>query len=106
MSRLTEVIYEYRELGIPDQIDYEKLYLYSVITHSTAVEGSTVTEVENRLLFDEGISPNKPITEQLMNLDLKQAYEEAMGCAEQHIDFSVKLLCHLAGLVMRNTGKE
>lgn len=106
MSRLTEVIKEYRGLGIEVQIDYEKFYLYSVITHSTAVEGSTVTEVENRLLFDEGISPNKPIEQQLMNLDLKRAYEEAIGCADQHIDYSVKLLCHLAGLVMRNTGKE
>ena len=78
MSRLTEVIKEYRGLGIEVQIDYEKFYLYSVITHSTAVEGSTVTEVENRLLFDEGISPNKPIEQQLMNLDLKRAYEEAI----------------------------
>ena len=25
---------------------YEKFYLYSIITHSTSIEGSTVTEVE------------------------------------------------------------
>ena len=29
--------------------------LYSIITHSTAIEGSTVTETENQLLFDEGL---------------------------------------------------
>ena len=106
MSQLVDVIAEYRALGIPDQIDYDKLYLYSVITHSTAVEGSTVTEVENRLLFDEGISPNKPIVEQFMNLDLKKAYEEALALAGQHHDYDVKLLCHLSGMVMRNTGTE
>jgi Fic family protein len=106
MSRLTEVIKEYRTLGIREQIDYDKFYLYSLITHSTAVEGSTVTEIENRLLFDEGISPNKPLTEQLMNLDLKRAYEEAFNLAAKHQDYSVKLMCHLAGMVMKNTGTE
>ena len=66
---------EYCRLGIPQQLDYSKFYLYSIITHSTAIEGSTVTEVENQLLFDEGITSNKrSLREQLMNLDLKNAY--------------------------------
>ena len=82
MSKLKNLIEKYIELGITEQIDYDKLYLYSIITHSTAVEGSTVTEIENRLLFDEGISPNKPIEEQMMNLDLKHAYEEAKVLSE------------------------
>ena len=106
MSKLTDIIKEYNLLGIPDQIDYDKLYLYSIITHSTAIEGSTVTEVENRLMFDDGISPNKPLVEQLMNLDLKNAYTEALALADQHTDYSIKLLCHLSGMVMKNTGSE
>lgn len=106
MSKLTEVIKEYRTIGIPDQIDFEKLYLYSIITHSTAVEGSTVTEVENRLLFDEGISPNKPLAMQLMNLDLKHAYEEAIELAKSHKDYDVDLLYQLSGMVMKNTGSD
>ena len=53
MQRLLK---RHKELGITDQIDYEKFYLYSIITHSTAIEGSTVTEVEAQLLFDEGIT--------------------------------------------------
>ena len=40
MQRLLK---RHKELGISDQIDYEKFYLYSIITHSTAIEGSTVT---------------------------------------------------------------
>ena len=68
---LTSLIARYRELGIDSQIDYRKFYLYSIITHSTAIEGSTVTEVEAQLLFDEGIAAKgKSIIEQLMNLDL------------------------------------
>lgn len=50
---ISELLREYKALGIGEQIDYSKFYLYSIITHSTAIEGSTVTELENQLLFDE-----------------------------------------------------
>ena len=53
-ENLIQVLDEYKRLGIAEQIDYDKFYLYSLITHSTAIEGSTVTEIENQLLFDEG----------------------------------------------------
>ena len=75
-ERLLQVLDEYKKLGIAEQIDYDKFYLYSLITHSTAIEGSTVTEIENQLLFDEGISAKgRSMQEQLMNLDMKTAYE-------------------------------
>lgn len=47
---------DYQASGVEDQVDYQKIYLYSVVTHSTVIEGSIVTEIENRLLFDEGIA--------------------------------------------------
>ena len=45
-----------------------------------------------------------PMQEQLMNLDLKAAYEHSMQLAEQHKDFSVEMLKTLSALVMKNTG--
>ena len=105
-AELLKVINEYLSLGIDRQLDYGKFYLYSIITHSTAIEGSTVTEIENRLLFDEGISANKPMAEQLMNLDLKKAYEQAFVYAEKHERITVELLCSISALVMRNTGSD
>ena len=78
IPNILQTIERYRALGIDQQIDYKKFYLYSIITHSTAIEGSTVTEIENQLLFDEGITaPGRTLQEQMMNLDLKAAYEEA-----------------------------
>ena len=75
-NKLECLIKKHRELGISEQIDYNKFYLYSIITHSTAIEGSTVTEIEAQLLFDEGIAASKRnITELKMNLDLKNAYD-------------------------------
>ena len=106
MNRLKELINEYYELGIPEQIDHEKFYLYSIITHSTAIEGSTITEIENQLLFDEGISSGKSIAEQLMNLDLKAAYEKAFQMVERGEDVTVENLCLLSGKVMKNTGSS
>lgn len=104
-QQLLDALNEYQSLGIVEQIDYKKFYLYSIITHSTAIEGSTVTEIENQLLFDEGIAAKgRSMQEQLMNLDLKAAYEHSMQLAEQHKDFSVEMLKTLSALVMKNTG--
>lgn len=106
-EKLLALLDEYHRLGIAEQIDYQKFYLYSLITHSTAIEGSTVTEIENQLLFDEGISAKgRSIQEQMMNLDLKNAYEHSMQMAAQHVDFSADMLKGLSALVMKNTGSE
>lgn len=105
IEKLITLIEQYKKLGIDSQIDYEKFYLYSIITHSTAIEGSTVTEIENQLLFDEGISAKgKTISEQMMNLDLKKAYEESIRIAKGHMDITIDMLKGLARLVMMNTG--
>ncbi len=106
-NNLLALLDEYHRLGIAEQIDHQKFYLYSLITHSTAIEGSTVTEIENQLLFDEGIfAKGRSIQEQMMNLDLKAAYERSMQMASLHTDFSVEMLKDLSALVMKNTGSE
>lgn len=106
-DKLEQLVTRYRELGIDNQIDYDKFYLYSLITHSTAIEGSTITELENQIMFDHGISlKGKSIEEQSMNLDLKVAYEKAIELAKQHTPISVEMLVLLSALVMKNTGKE
>ena len=100
-----DILEEHKELGFQEQIDYEKFYLYSIVTHSTAIEGSTMTEVENQLLFDEGLSAKgKSIIEQNMNLDLKAAYERSMEMARAHTPFSIDMLKELSSIVMRRTG--
>ena len=106
-NKLEQLVTRYRELGIDNQIDYEKFYLYSLITHSTAIEGSTITELENQIMFDHGVSlKGKSIEEQSMNLDLKAAYEKAIELAKQHKPITIDTLISLSALVMKNTGKE
>ncbi len=106
-KRFLDALKEYYSLGIAEQIDYQKFYLYSIITHSTAIEGSTVTEIENQLLFDEGITAKgRSLQEQMMNLDLRAAYEHSMRLAHQHTDFSIEMLKDLSAIVMKNTGGQ
>lgn len=104
---MLKLLQQHKALGITEQIDYNKFYLYSIITHSTAIEGSTVTEVEAQLLFDEGITSSKrTMTEQMMNLDLKMAYEYGMLWIKKHEPVTVNWLITLASKVMARTGSE
>ena len=106
-NRLETLVTRYRDLQIDRQIDYDKFYLYSLITHSTAIEGSTITELENQIMFDHGVSlKGKSIEEQSMNLDLKEAYEKVIELAKNHTSITIDLLISLSAMVMKNTGKE
>ena len=106
-KKLIETINRYTASGIEQQVDYEKFYLYSLITHSTAIEGSTVTEVENQLLFDEGIAAKgRSLVEQMMNVDLKNAYLFGFEWAKTSKSYTVDFLRELAAKVMRRTGSE
>lgn len=85
-NRLLCVLKEYKALRIAEQIDFQKFYLYSIIANSTAIEGSTVTEIEAQLLFDEGITSGKrTLAEQMMNLErnFMEPFREFMF--EEHV---------------------
>jgi len=105
--QIKEALKAYLASGVEDQVDYQKFYLYSIVTHSTAIEGSTVTEIENQLLFDEGIAAKgRSLTEQMMNVDLKNAYLYAFKVASENPIYTPQLLQQLSALVMRRTGSE
>lgn len=105
--QIEEALNAYLTSGVEDQVDYQKFYLYSIVTHSTAIEGSTVTEIENQLLFDEGIATNgRSLTEPMMNVDLKDAYLHAFKIASENPIYTPQLLRQLSALVLRRTGSE
>lgn len=73
--QIKEALKAYQASGVEDLVDYQKFNRYSIVTHSTDIESSTVTEIENQLLFDVGIAvKGRSLTEQMMKLDLKDAY--------------------------------
>lgn len=106
-TQIKEALKAYLASGVEEQVDYHKFYLYSIVTNSTAIEGSAITEVENQLLFDEGITAKgRSLTEQMMNVDLKDAYLYAFKIATENHTYTPQLLQQLSALVMRRTGSE
>ncbi len=101
-----EQLYQtFQELGINESVDYDKYYLYSLITHSTAIEGSTLTELDTQLLFDEGVTAKgKPLVHHLMNEGLKQAYDFAKAESGQLVPITPVFLQRLNAVLMRTTG--
>ena len=75
---IEELYKEFQQLGISQSVDYEKYYLYSLITHSTAIEGSTLTEMDAQLLFDEGVTAKgKPL--KLQDVSNEQLEENVLS---------------------------
>jgi Fic family protein len=104
-AEIESLVKEYNDLRLIDLIDYQKFYLYSIISHSTAIEGSTLTEAETQILFDEGLTAKgKPLLHHLMNEDLKNAYNFAFGEALKKSPISPEFLNSLSSLVMKSTG--
>ena len=102
---IEQLYQEFQRLGISEAVDYEKYYLYSLITHSTAIEGSTLTEIDTQLLFDEGVTAKgKPLVHHLMNEDLKKAYELAKEEAKQKTLVTPAFLRRLNATLMCTTG--
>lgn len=89
--QIEEALKSYLASGVEEQVDYQKSYIYSIVTNSTAIEGSTVTEIENQLLFDEGIAAKgRSLTEQMMNVDLKDVYLHAFRIAAENPTYTPK----------------
>ena len=104
-QEIEQLYQKFQELGINEAVDYDKYYLYSLITHSTAIEGSTLTELDTQLLFEEGVTAKgKPLVYHLMNEDLKQAYEFAKAESDHLAPITPAFLQRLNAMLMRTTG--
>ena len=103
-QEIEQLYQKFQQLGISEAVDYEKYYLYSLITHSTAIEGSTLTEAEAQMLFDEGLTAKgKPLVYHLMNEDLKKAYELVKEDAKSKEPVNSAFLQKLNSALMRTT---
>ena len=84
IHQLENLVSEYRRV-MQGQIDLEKLTCYAVTYHSTAIEGSTLTEGQVYNLLDLDIpAKNKPFTEQQMVIDHQKALVFALNKAKEH----------------------
>ena len=98
---------EYISLNLDTEvIDYEKYKLYSIVTSSTQLEGSTLNEIDTQILLDEGLAAaGKPLEHHLMVKDNYEAIKYAIAMAKEKALLSPELLKKLNSLNMANTGQ-
>ncbi|MDR1544675.1 MAG: Fic family protein [Prevotellaceae bacterium] len=105
-QQIEETIKEYTALNLSNVIDYNKYKLYSIVTNSTALEGSTLTEVDTQLLLDEGITAKgKPIEHHLMVKDNYEAIKVVLQLADKKTLITPEVLQSINACNMKNTGQ-
>jgi Fic family protein len=91
----------YKELNLQDVLDHEKFNEYSIVHHSSSIEGSTLTEVETRLLLEEDITPKgKPLMHSLMVKDHYAALRYVLEAAAAKKSITVEFIQHINALVV------
>lgn len=106
IDKLEKRIVEYQR-AMQGQVDLEKLTYYAATYHSTAIEGSTLTEGQVYNLLDLDIpAKNKPFTEQQMVIDHQKALIFTLNKAKEHAPVTEAFIKEIGALVVKNTGSN
>ena len=98
-QQFQQLYQEYAQLDIESAIDFQKFNLYSLVHHSTTIEGNTLTEGETQLLLDKGLTAHgKPLEHSLMVKDAYQAMLYAKEMAGRRVEITEDFLIKLNGL--------
>ncbi|MDR1349121.1 MAG: Fic family protein [Prevotellaceae bacterium] len=104
INKLETLVNEYKQ-AMQGQLDLQKFTYYAITHHSTAIEGSTLTEGQVYDLLDLDMpAKNKPFTEQQMVIDHQKALVFIMNEAKKHLLLTENLIRQIGALVMKNTG--
>jgi len=101
---LEDLVSDYKR-AMQGQVNLEKFTWYAITYHSTAIEGSTLTEGQVYDLLDLDMSAkNKPFTEQQMVIDHQKALVFTLNKAKEHAPVTEPLIKEIGALVVKNTG--
>jgi Fic family protein len=105
MESIVKWVEQYNTLAIAESLAFSKFNEYSIVHHSAAIEGSTLTETDTELLLGEGITPKgKPLAHSLMVKDHYAALLFVLECAKNKTALSLPYLQKVNALVMQGTG--
>ena len=48
--QIEEALKAYRASGVEDQVEYQKSYIYSIVTHSTVIESRSEVRVSGEII--------------------------------------------------------
>lgn len=102
---IISLINKFQSLNLSAIIDFDKFNGYAITHHSTTIEGSTLTEIETRLLLDEGITPaGKPLLHSLMVQDHYNALQFIIQKAKEKTIITTEFIQQINAAVMKQTG--
>lgn len=101
-----DLVNEYKKLGIDKIFNYEEFNNILLTTHSTRIEGSTLSFEEACELIQKGNTPGgKNIDYSLQVIDHYNALKFVLSEAEKENNLSVKFIQEIASKVMARTGE-
>ena len=104
IDKLQDLIFEYQRI-MQGQVDLRKFTYYAVTYHSTAIEGSTLTEGQVYNLLDLDMpAKNKPFSEQQMVIDHQRALVFTLNKASEEEQITEIFIKEIGGMVVKNTG--
>jgi Fic family protein len=104
INKLEKLVADYKaaEQG---QVDMKKFTYYAITYHSTAIEGSTLTEGQVYNLLDQDLpAKNKPFSEQQMVIDHQKALVYTLNRASEKQPLTEHFIKEIGGMMIKNTG--
>lgn len=106
MNKIEQLIKEYRELEIENTINYEEFNKILITSHSTRIEGSTLSFGEAVELIQKGNTPGgKPLNFSHLTLDHYNSLNFVLEEAEKGRELSVPFIQEIGAKVMARTGE-
>ena len=104
IDKLEKMVSDYVQVT-QGQIDMKKFTYYAITYHSTAIEGSTLTEGQVYNLLDQDIpAKNKLFSEQQMVIDHQKALIYTLNKANEKKPLTEQFIKEIGGMVVKNTG--
>jgi len=96
---------QYKALNLDHDVNYELMNEILISHHSTAIEGSTLTEAESRMLILDGLTAKgKPLAHHLMMQDHYNALTEIVKLAKEKNAISPEFIQKINSCVLKQTG--
>lgn len=105
MDRFIDLLNKYKKLHLNDVINYQLMNEILISHHSTGIEGSSLTEMESRILITEGITAKgKPLEDHNMVKDHQDALVWMLEIAKKQRAIAPAFIQELSARVMKSTG--
>lgn len=104
-DKVEQVVKEFSDNKLNEVLNYDEFNRISIVHHSSAIEGSTLTLLETQLLLREGTTAKgKPMEHHLMLQDHLDALNYVLLAAEKKEPVNVLFIRNINAKVMQRTG--